>query len=174
MEDSSSISKLNSTNYTYLGRANPITSTSGLASSSVVLSRAPPIQKISRSIAGELPQHDKWLSTIKGKNSSTTNHLTTLHITLEDLLPPVQQEPKNSSGEFNVKLQTSNFQITDSNVKFKYKLQISSYIIPKHFKLYQPSKFHNTQIHQSGSSQHYGTSLIRFILLQLLRASSSS
>ncbi len=175
MEDSSSISKLNSTSYTYLGRADLITSTSGLAPSSIDLSRAPTVQKISRPIAGELPQDDKKLSNIIGKNFSNTNHPTTLHITLEDLLPPVQQAPKNSSGEFIVKLQMSNIQISNSNIIFKHQIQIQiSNSISHCSYTFQIMSTNSNLIHWSGSSQHCRPSLIRLIRLQMLRVSSLS
>jgi hypothetical protein len=170
VENSSSISKLNSTSYTYLGHVDFVHSASGSTLSSVVQSMASPIQKISRPIAGELPQDDHRPLNIIGKSFSPTsgNHPTMLHITLEDLLPPVQQAPKNSSGEFDSTTQISIIQITNPNVKFKYQIQTVSYIVPIHFKLLRPNDFQITQIRQSDSFHYYGTTLTRFILLPML------
>ncbi len=125
MEDSSSNSKLNSTSYTYLVCGNPITSTGGLASSSVVLSSAPPPQRVFRPIAGNLPQDDRQLSKIIGKDSQITYtvHPYVLPSKLEDFLPPVQQAPKNSSGEFVNSISNTNDNFFGT--KFKYQIQIS-------------------------------------------------
>jgi hypothetical protein len=112
-KNSSSISKLNSTSYTYLGHADTVNHTNGSTNTSVVSSSVPPTHRISRPITGEVPQGGRQISNIIGKphpNANTTNHIA-LSFTLEDLLPPAQQAPKNSSGEFINQM---------SNAKFKY------------------------------------------------------
>jgi hypothetical protein len=74
-----------------------------------------------------LPQDDRQLSKILGKNSPNTliNHPTILPFTMEDLLPPAQHATKNSSGEFIYQIQINHhIQITNSNIVSQIKLTI--------------------------------------------------
>jgi hypothetical protein len=106
VENSSSHSKLNSASYMYLGRADPLIITSDFPFISVDKSHISAPQRVLRPIAGVLPQDDRNLSKITGKPLQNTNteYSTAQEITLENLLPPIQKAPKNTSGESNIQM----------------------------------------------------------------------
>ncbi len=116
---SCSIAKLKSASYTYLGRANSSNITSELPKPRVDYNCLLPPKRCPRLVAGEFLQDDGQITKILGKqqNNKSTDLLAPTALKLEDLLPPKQQMPENSQGEFKYK------------VKYKYsnniQLQIS-------------------------------------------------
>jgi hypothetical protein len=120
VENSPRISKLNSTSYAYLGCADTHVHSNDEKTKKNVSRNVLSNSKISRPIAGEVKQEHWLLSNITGKPPQITPY-PNQSFTLENLLPPVQQAPKNSSGEFHIKYQIPNknckYQIFTSNVK---------------------------------------------------------
>jgi hypothetical protein len=118
VENSVSIPKINSTNYTYLGCANVSKNTSGIPNTRVVSPSAPLVCRVARPVAVENNQSEEMkLSNIIGKTNKIPISKTTSSFTLEDLLPPVQQAPIKHSGESNLKCKFYRFK----NTNYKYK-----------------------------------------------------
>ncbi len=118
MEDRSSTPKLNSTSYTYLGCADSPIIPRKPSFGNVVSPSFPADNRVLHPIAGKLPQDEKTLSKIIGKIHHTCQNKPAqdLTFTLEDLLPPKQQAPQNSPGEFQTQ--------TKSNANFKSSKQM--------------------------------------------------
>jgi hypothetical protein len=84
----------------------------------MISNSALPISHVSRPIAGEVKQDDQKISNIIGKPIKFKTYYQS-SFTLEDLLPTVQQAPKNTPGEFQIKCKLPN------DMRIQIQIQIS-------------------------------------------------
>jgi hypothetical protein len=120
-DDSFSLTKLNDTNFTYLGHANPISCPSYTKPSSVDHCIPHSFSIVSHPIVGlqeaSLYLHVSSHNTGKPQNFSSSSFDPPTNIDLEFMLPPTQKAPRYISGEFqisNAKYQTSNIKLTSN------------------------------------------------------------